>query len=148
MRICSASIISGIIRLSIAASCLIGCSSQPESPLITNTTYYFYDVQDDLECDECDPCWCIRFQDNMTAELWSQPCNGGSNLKSCTSEVRFKFDLQSGVVNIKSVSNGNVSSECRGRFVGQWVWSEGKFGKRFYSKDIAGCDFHDPTYEE
>jgi hypothetical protein len=148
MRIFTARIISGIISLSIAASCLIGCSSQQESPLITNTTYYFYDVQDDLECYECDPCWCIRFLDNKTAELWSQPCSGSSNLKSCTSDVRFNFDLQSGVVNITSVSNGNVSSECRGRFVGQWVWSEGKFGKRFYSKNIAGCDFHDPTYVE
>jgi hypothetical protein len=148
MRIVSSHINIAIMGIALTAAYLIGCSTKPESPLITNTTYYFYDVQDDLECDECDPCWCIRFLDNKTAELWSQPCSGSSNLKSCTSEVRFKFDLQSGVVNITSVSNGNVSSECRGRFVGQWVWSEGKFGKRFYSKDIAGCDFHDPTYAE
>jgi len=113
-----------------------------EEALKVGEQYYFEGSNGDLECPECDPCWCIKFKDETNAELWSKPCGGSTVLKSCSSDVSYKFDKTTNTVTILSIVNNNVSSECKNRFIGEWLWSEGQFGKRFYSKNNPGCDFH------
>ena len=114
-----------------------------EEALKVGEQYYFFEGSNgDLECPECDPCWCIKFKDETNAELWSKPCSGSTVLKSCSSDVSYKFDKTTNTVTILSIVNNNVSSECKSRFIGEWLWSEGQFGKRFYSKNNPGCDFH------
>ncbi len=104
--------------------------------------YHFFDGSNNtFVCAECDPCWCIEFKDESSAKLWSKPCNGSSALKSCSSEVSYKFDENTNTVTILNVNNSNVSTECKNLFIGDWQWSNGKFGMRFYSKSHPGCDF-------
>jgi hypothetical protein len=105
--------------------------------------YTFFDGSNgSLECPECDPVWCIKFIDETNAELWSRPLSSSSVLKSCSSNVTYKFDKTTNTVTILDIINSNVSSECKNRFTGEWQWADGKFGKRFYSKNNAGCDFN------
>jgi hypothetical protein len=41
-----------------------------------------------------------------------------------------------------SIDNNNVSKICKRKFLGDWVWSKGKFPQmRFYSKNNPGVDF-------
>ncbi len=122
-----------------------GKSEDSRSVLQIGMEYNFFDGSNaSLECDECDPCWSIIFKDESNAELWSKPCSGSSVLKSCSSDVVYVFDNNTNTATIKSISNNNVSTECKNRFVGEWQWSEGKYGKRFYSKNNSGCDFSKP----
>ena len=112
------------------------------SALTIGQKYYFFDGPGLLECPECDPCWFIQFKDKQNALLWSSPCSGSSSLKSCSSDVSCRYEESTNTLTILSINNNNVSSECKTRFIGDWQWSEGKFGKRFYSKNNPGCDFH------
>jgi len=107
--------------------------------------YYFFDANNELECQECDRCWCIIFNDVSHAEMWSEPCSK-SSLKSCTSNVTYRFDRNTNTVTILNIDNGNVTAGCKSRFKGEWTFSEGKFGKRFYSKSHPGCDFNNSNY--
>ena len=120
-----------------------GLEDDDNNVLEIGKEYHFFDgLNGDLECYECDPCWCIKFNDESNAELWSKPCNGSSLLKSCSSEVSYKFDKKTNTVSILNITNNNVSFECQNQFEGDWIWSEGKFGQRFYSKKNQGCDFN------
>jgi hypothetical protein len=117
-------------------------SNQNSSPLILDKEYYFYDETDELNCPECDPCWKIKFIDKTNGELWSKPCSGSSVLKSCQSKFIYKYNEENKTVSIMSIDNNNVSKICKRKFLGDWVWSKGKFPQmRFYSKNNPGVDF-------
>lgn len=119
-----------------------GVSNQKSSPLILDKEYYFYDENDELNCAECDPCWKIKFIDKFTGELWSKPCSGSSVLKSCKSKFTYEYNEENNTVTIKSIDNNNVSESCKRKFMGDWVWSKGKYPlERFYSKNNPGADF-------
>lgn len=135
-------IVTAVIAVVIVANAGSNGSSR-ESALQIGEKYNFFDGSNGkLECPECDPCWHIKFKDEKNAELWSEPCSGSTYLKSCRSDVSYKFDKTTNTVTILSIVNSNVSSECKNRFIGEWQWSEGEFGKRFYSKNNPGADFH------
>ena len=119
--------------------------SNTSSVLHIGEKYYFYDANNELECQECDRCWCIIFNDVSHAEMWSEPCSK-SSLKSCTANVTYRFDRKTNTVTILNIDNENVTTDCKSRFKGEWAFSEGKFGKRFYSKSHPGCDFNNSNY--
>lgn len=112
-------------------------------PLVIGKQYTFYDGQNRiLICEECDPIWDIKFLDNNNAILISRMPNKSENYGSCRSEVKYKYNSANKTVTILSISNNNVSSDCKNRFLGDWQWKKGKYpGMRFYSKNLFDCDF-------
>jgi hypothetical protein len=116
--------------------------NQNSSPIIINKEYLFYTENDELNCYECDPCWKIKFIDKTTGVIWSKPCSGSSVIKSCQSKFIYKYNEENKTVTIKSIDNNNVSEICKRNFMGDWVWSKGKYPlERFYSKNNPGADF-------
>jgi hypothetical protein len=117
-------------------------SNKNENPLMLDKEYYFYDENDELNCAECDPCWKIKFIDKSSGEIWSKPCSGSSELKSCQSKFTYEYNEQSKTVTIKSIDNSNLTEFCKRKFFGEWVWLKGKYPQeRFYSKNNPGADF-------
>jgi len=128
----------------IASFMLTSCNTNTETagPLQLNKEYHFYDENDELECNECDRCWKIKFIDKTKGEVWSKPCSGSTSLKSCVSSFFYEYNEESKTITIKSIQNNNVSNTCKSKFIGDWVWSKGKFpGERFYSLNNPGADF-------
>jgi hypothetical protein len=103
-------------------------------------TYTFFDGQSlRLQCNECDPIWCIKFTNENTCELWTRPNN--SDHQSCKSNAKYSYDKNNQTITILSISNSNISNECLDKFIGKWQWKKGAFGERFYSIKYSDCDF-------
>ena len=124
-----------IILIVITIFTLSSCNN---SPLIQNKTYFFYDSDSGLNCYECDPNWRIMFKDNSTGLMWTERSN--SNLKSCQSTIKYNFDENSQTISIIEIDSRS-SQSCQRKFIGNWRFVEGKFGKRFYSDRNKSWDF-------
>jgi hypothetical protein len=118
-------------------------STTKDEPLIFGKLYTFYDGRNSvLRCEECDPIWDITFTDKNNAVLISRMPNKSGQNGSCRSDVKYQYNPSTKTVTIISVSNNNVSVDCKNKFIGDWEWKKGKaFDKRFYSKSMPDCDF-------
>ena len=96
---------------------------------------------------ECDGCWVIEFQNETSAKIWSTPCSSSTGVKSCSSNVDYIFDQATKTIKILSITNDNVSDQCKNEFLGEWQWSDGKKGKNFYSKSSPDFYISYPDFE-
>ena len=78
------------------------------------------------------------FKDNSTGLMWTESSN--SNLKSCQFTIKYNFDENSQTISIIEIDSRS-SQSCQRKFIGNWRFIEGKFGKRFYSDRNKSLDF-------
>lgn len=114
-----------------------------KDPLEFNSVYTFWDdntpdANIHFGCEECDPGWHIEFKNESTAVLYAEPTHE-SNIRSCVSDVTYRYNSSTKVVTLLSISNNNVNNSCKNNFLGDWNWNEER--GRFYSQNHPGAAF-------
>ena len=89
-------------------------------------------------CQECDSRWFIKIDDNISATIYSSPSTN-SILKSCMTQIDYKFNSETGSITIRKMPNSNVNYNCQKSFVGTWSFKrKGKKGIGFYKNSDCG----------
>ncbi len=118
------------------------CFSQ-NSPKIIGKTFTFYGgPTGELNCNECDAIWEIKFKDASNAIMISRQPNKSSEYGSCRTTLKYKYNQTTKTITLLDLNNKNITNDCLNMFIGDWQWKKGKyFDMRFYSKSHPNCDF-------
>jgi hypothetical protein len=116
---------------------LVLTSCLQENKLKQGSIYAFFTQECRFDCYECSNNWKIKFIDEENAELWSH--SNTRQYPSCKSEVKYRFEND--VVSIKSISNPNVSFNCKQTIIGVYKYKEIN-GRPVFSKlNSPSCNF-------
>lgn len=126
--------------LSILILIVLSSCGEKNNLKLDNRYVFFDGTSNKLQCTECDPIWYVRFIDETTCELWTET-GKSSSFPSCKSRGEYKYDLSTQTISLNTISNSNVSSQCLNNLIGEWKWTKGEFGERFYSVKNSDCDF-------
>ncbi len=141
-------IIIGVFSLLLFLQCSKKTNTENDSVVVIGKTYTFFDGVSDgpLKCYEGGDGWELEIIDESTIEIYSYGINPKTfertNVKSCLTQFKYKFDSETGVFEIMKGTNVNVSQQCLDKFVGKWICKKGQFfEKRFFSEKMNGVDF-------
>lgn len=124
------------LTLLLSATVMTSCGGYSNDSI--GRTYEFKCSEMRNNCNECDSRWFIKIDNNSSATIYSSPSTN-SILKSCSTNVDYTFNSESGSITINSMSNSNVNYNCRQSFIGTWSFKRnGSKGIGFYKNSNCG----------